>query len=230
MTLRAFDRDIQLVSFDLDDTLVDTLASVPPRVRAALTAMQPRLPRVLPDEAIDEIADFVAQGDPDLRPTRLLGALELAHDDPVAVELIESYAANDHLIDATAGAAGVMKRLSERVTVVVITNGAERIQSGKLRRNGLNEFVSALVCSEEVGVRKPDAGIFMHACGLTGITPDAAVHVGDSLATDVLGSANAGFASVLVRTTVPWPVMHFPPEPDATIDQLDELLTVLGAN
>ena len=32
---------------------------------------------------------------------------------------------------------------------------------------------------------KPDAGIFRKACEMAGVSPEEAVHVGDSLSTDV---------------------------------------------
>jgi putative hydrolase of the HAD superfamily len=208
--LHAFGRELRLVSFDLDDTLVDTLASVPPRVRATLLAMNHRFARPLPEAEIDEVARVVVVGDPDGRPARLLTALQLAQDDPVALELIEAYAANDHFIEAAEGAERVLAALSERTSVVVITNGVTRIQAGKVRRNGLDRYLTALVCSEDIGMRKPDAGAFLHACTLTDIPPEAAVHIGDSVATDVLGARNAGFASILLRTQVPWPTMEHP--------------------
>jgi HAD superfamily hydrolase (TIGR01549 family) len=228
LTLRAFGRDIRLVSFDLDDTLVDTFASVPPRVRATLQAMNHRFAKTLSEDEIDEVARLVIEGDPDGRPSRLLSALDLAQDDPVALELIEAYAANDDFIGPMDGAIHVLDTLAGHVTIVVITNGITRIQAGKLARNDLDRFVKELVCSEDVNIRKPDTGIFLHACALAGVSPDAAVHVGDSISNDVMGAKNTGFASVLLRTDVPWPAMEFPPEPNATIERLIDLLQLLG--
>ena len=57
-----------------------------------------------------------------------------------------------------------------------------------------------LVGGEEVLAgrkEKPDPGIFLKACELAGCTPAEAIHVGDSLTTDVQGGINAG-----VRATV----------------------------
>jgi putative hydrolase of the HAD superfamily len=48
------------------------------------------------------------------------------------------------------------------------------------------------VFSDDVGVRKPDPAIFMHACGALGVEPAAVLFVGDNLVTDVQGAANVG--------------------------------------
>jgi putative hydrolase of the HAD superfamily len=61
---------------------------------------------------------------------------------------------------------------------------------------GLADRLDVLVFSEEVGVRKPDPGIFLHACHRLGIEPFATMFVGDRLETDVQGAANVGMTTV----------------------------------
>jgi putative hydrolase of the HAD superfamily len=64
---------------------------------------------------------------------------------------------------------------------------------------GLLEHVEAVVSSGEVGVAKPDAGIFERALEMAGAEPDEAVHVGDSLDNDVAGARAVGLRAILVR-------------------------------
>src|SRR5436309_854942 len=61
---------------------------------------------------------------------------------------------------------------------------------------GLADLLDVIVFSEEVGVSKPDAEIFLHALTELGIEPEQAVYVGDLLATDVRGAAHVGMTTV----------------------------------
>ncbi|HZQ81794.1 MAG TPA: HAD family hydrolase [Gaiellaceae bacterium] len=61
---------------------------------------------------------------------------------------------------------------------------------------GLAERFDTMVFSEELGVRKPAAEIFLHACRELGVEPIATVYVGDNLETDVQGAANVGMTTV----------------------------------
>lgn len=63
---------------------------------------------------------------------------------------------------------------------------------------GLLEHVDAVVTSAEVGVAKPGGAIFEHALRIVEAAPAEAVHVGDSLDTDVAGARAAGIRPVLV--------------------------------
>ncbi len=61
---------------------------------------------------------------------------------------------------------------------------------------GLAELLDVLVYSEEVGCRKPEAEIFLHACRELAVEPTATMFVGDNLVTDVQGAADVGMTTV----------------------------------
>jgi putative hydrolase of the HAD superfamily len=61
---------------------------------------------------------------------------------------------------------------------------------------GLRELLDVIVFSEEVGFRKPQPEIFLHALGQLGVEPENAMFVGDRLDTDVQGAARVGMATV----------------------------------
>jgi len=63
---------------------------------------------------------------------------------------------------------------------------------------GLTPLVDFIVISAEVGVRKPDPGIFRMALDRAGVRPDEAIHVGDLLEEDVEGARRAGVRAVLI--------------------------------
>ena len=61
---------------------------------------------------------------------------------------------------------------------------------------GLTEQFDVIVFSEEVGFRKPQPEIFLHALAQLGVDPENAMFVGDRLDTDVQGAAQVGMATV----------------------------------
>jgi FMN phosphatase YigB (HAD superfamily) len=64
---------------------------------------------------------------------------------------------------------------------------------------GLAPLLHAVVTSAAVGAAKPAAAIFRHALALAAVAPEAALHVGDSLAEDVRGAQACGIPAVLLR-------------------------------
>lgn len=63
---------------------------------------------------------------------------------------------------------------------------------------GISERVDAVVPSTLVGSAKPEARIFHAALARLGVSPAAALHVGDDLSMDVTGACRAGLRAVLV--------------------------------
>ena len=81
---------------------------------------------------------------------------------------------------------------AKNVTAVIITNGHHKVQRDKLAACNaaalFPEPAKIIVGGEEVLAgrkEKPDASIFMKACAAAGCKPEEAIHVGDSLSTDI---------------------------------------------
>jgi putative hydrolase of the HAD superfamily len=82
--------------------------------------------------------------------------------------------------------------------LVVVSNWDYSL-SEVLMRVGFAELLDAVLTSAEAGARKPAPQIFEQALALAGVSPAAAIHVGDSLEEDVAGARLAGIEPVLVR-------------------------------
>jgi putative hydrolase of the HAD superfamily len=78
----------------------------------------------------------------------------------------------------------------------IVTNGEGAPQRAKLAAIGLTERFPVFVASAEVGMRKPDAEIFLHACERLGVAPEQTAHVGDRLDLDAQGAAGAGLRGI----------------------------------
>jgi len=90
---------------------------------------------------------------------------------------------------------------------------------------GLGPLVDLVVPSSRAGAAKPDPAIFRAALAGLGVSPLAAVHVGDGLIPDVEGARAAGLRAVLIDRSARRP--RIPPDV-STITALSELTAVLG--
>ena len=84
------------------------------------------------------------------------------------------------------------------LTLGVISNIGASLDA-HLDRLGVGHLLTARVTTLDVGASKPDARIFRRALDQAQAEPSEAVHVGDSVFTDVRGARNAGIAPVLIR-------------------------------
>ena len=78
----------------------------------------------------------------------------------------------------------------------VISNGSSARQRQKLASVGILDRFAVVVISEDIGVAKPHPGIFEAACEAVGASPSACVNVGDRLELDALGARDAGLTGV----------------------------------
>ncbi len=211
----------QAVLVDLDDTLFDHTETT----RAALEALgrtEASLRHVPGDELHAEHARILEE----IHHTRVLSGhatidearierfarlLEFAgspradRDEAarLAASYRQAYLDNERVVP---GAIELLSALRGRATVAVVTNNLHDEQVQKLRRLELTPLVGALITSEAVGVAKPEPEIFRRALDAVDTTADAAVMLGDSWASDVVGASRAGIAAVwLNRYRVPCP-------------------------
>jgi FMN phosphatase YigB (HAD superfamily) len=94
------------------------------------------------------------------------------------------------------GAAELLLAVRPHARIAIVTNNLLEEQQDKLRYCGLASCVDVLIASEDVGVSKPDRGIFDIALDRMGVAAQDAVMVGDSWANDIAGALNAGIRAV----------------------------------
>ena len=82
----------------------------------------------------------------------------------------------------------------------LITNFSDGpMQRDKIRGAGLEGQFDGVYISGEVGVWKPEPGIFEHAAKDLGVAPRDCVHIGNNVQSDVEGALAAGMRAVLVE-------------------------------
>ena len=85
-----------------------------------------------------------------------------------------------------------VRRITEQLPVVIVTNGITAIQKSRFARSPLREIVHSLVISQEAGVSKPRPELFLLALKPFGAAPHEALMIGDGVNSDIRGANNAG--------------------------------------
>ena len=125
-------------------------------------------------------------------------------DAPARVELLDHidelrYSRSFAVFD---GVPDVLHELRRRgLTLGVCSNwdwGLER----HLRANGIADLLAFVVCSAEVGRRKPHPTMFELVLGHAAVAPDRILFVGDNWAEDVGGATAAGMRTIHVATAM----------------------------
>jgi putative hydrolase of the HAD superfamily len=123
----------------------------------------------------------------------------------------------------------VLTALYRRVRLAVITNGFGDMQREKLQVMEVDSYFDLVLAAGELGIGKPDPGIFRFALDKLGVAPEQVWHVGDSLISDVAGAKAAGLTAVwLNRRGLKREDAQ--PEPDYEVASLSELLPLLDGD
>ena len=199
---------IQAVFFDIDDTLVDAAASTRAGAEVLFDRYRDRLDgsddqlmerwNTLLDQHFDRFlrgeTSFMGQ-----RRARIRDLFGLTPDQMPDPEVDAIYAAYGEFKE---GARRLFPDAIETLDTLgscrlgVISNGSSARQRQKLASVGILDRFRVVVVSEDIGIAKPQAGIFQAACRAVGVSPSVCVHVGDRLDADALGARDAGLTGV----------------------------------
>ena len=95
------------------------------------------------------------------------------------------------------GATKTVQELKRRGYILgMITNGESSLQNMKLDTAGLRSFFDVCVVSGDIGIHKPNPGIFREALRRAGVRPEEAVYIGDHPRNDIDGALGAGMKAI----------------------------------
>ena len=226
---------IELVTFDLDDTLWDT---APVIVRAEtvvgewLAANAPKL-GVIEAVHFQALRERILGAQPQLKhrisALRRRVLFHALHDagypqadaHTLADHAFEVFLEARHALEVFAQVEPTLSALARDYALGVVTNG-----NADVRRIGLGHHFKFVLCAEDIGIAKPDARLFHEALSRGGVAAHAAVHVGDHPGDDIAGAQQAGLRAVWFNPGgKSW---DGDKRPDAEIGCLSELAQVLN--
>jgi putative hydrolase of the HAD superfamily len=230
-------KNIKAIIFDVDETLFDRVLAQ----KAVLELIVRQLPQVFGGyEPQRVLAAFLesdqlytdmfntgaaSEGSRDKRSRLFLQLLGI--DEKYTASITKMYVRDYPTVKAHVdGAIPVVKELSRKFKLGVVSNSFTDVQYRKLEAMGLRDLFSCIVLSEEFGIRKPDPRIFQQAVALLHMQSQECLYVGDSYANDVIGAKNAGMqACWLNRAAVKMPDETI--KPDFVITKFEELTGLL---
>ncbi len=244
---------VRAVVFDLFDTLVDLRFEDLPRHELDgrwLPASTAELHAVVSERAPMELGAFVdtmTSLDKELHAPRYREGREVSTDERFAA-LVAQLGIDDPELPGvlTSVHMGILRgavcvpehhrdlleELSRSVRIGLCSNFSHSETAiGILEQAGFDAHLDAVVVSDAVGWRKPRGEIFEQVLHELDVTPDEALHVGDSLRADVGGAHALGIRTAWITRRIADPEEalreHEGPAPDHSIRDLTEVSALL---
>jgi putative hydrolase of the HAD superfamily len=201
---------IKAILFDIDDTLFDRIKSQ----HLVLDKIVTKLPHVFYSLENGRIMEAFLESDristldweagrhvDDVREYRsniFLKELGLSTDH--AGIITDIYVQEYPFINAPVeGAVELVEKASLRFKTGVISNSMPDVQYQKIKTLGLQSYFSCVVLATEIGLKKPDARIFIHAAKQLQLQPDECMYIGDNYENDIAGGKGAGMKTCWFR-------------------------------
>ncbi|MCP1124441.1 HAD family hydrolase [Bacillus sp. 3103sda1] len=141
-------------------------------------------------------------------------------------QLLEDYISNfQHHCIPFSNMEHVLQELKNSgILLGMITNGFTEFQLLNIRALGIDKYMDIILVSEQEGLKKPQAEIFLRALESLGVSPEESVYVGDHPENDVVGARNVGMHAIW-KKDVFWGNQF---TDEHVIDDLKELLSIVN--
>jgi len=93
----------------------------------------------------------------------------------------------------------IVRYLASKYPLTIISNGFREVQYYKFEHSGLADCLTYTIISDEIGINKPQPGIFQIALDKNGVRADEAIMIGDSYSSDIQGAKAAGIDQIWIR-------------------------------
>lgn len=213
----------QLVMFDLDGTLLDSV----PDLAAAVNRMLVQLGRA--PASLAQVRTWVGNGAMILVRRALAGSMDYAAVSPEqaqpALELfLQAYADEGSHSCLYPNVQQTLQQLQRKgVAMAVITNKPSQFLPELFERFGLSDYFNWVVGGDSLPQQKPDPAGLLWVMDKAGVEPGQSLFVGDSK-NDIQAARAAGVACVAMS----YGYNHGQPvaehDPDLVIDDLQQLL------
>ncbi|WP_028304856.1 phosphoglycolate phosphatase [Oceanospirillum maris] len=217
---------IQLLAFDLDGTLIDSV----PDLADAVDQMLIELDR--PRAGQDKVRNWVGQGAIVLVKRALADGLKIDQIDETSELFMRAYATFLTAYDANKGAktrcyAGIFELLNAakkaQIPMALITNKPYRFVPEILQSLKLDHYFNLVLGGDSLAEKKPSPLPLLYAAEQLQVDPKNCVMIGDSI-TDISAGQQAGFKTVAVRYGYDHGVPVDQCGADVVVDSLAELV------
>ncbi len=230
---------LDVVLFDIDDTLYSTTAFARDARHNAVVAMIREGLQIAEDEGVRELTEVVAEftSNYDEHLDRLLdrlGPSTWGGRNPavlIAAGVVAYHQTKERQLRPLDDAVVLLRTLHHAgVRVGVLSAGLQVKQAEKLVRLGVLPYLdpTAVFFSTQMGVSKPNPKIYAKACEALEVSPPRALYVGDRPETDVAPARAVGMKTVHYRGAHGrYSDRPSVPPADHEVDLLTELIPIL---
>jgi HAD superfamily hydrolase (TIGR01549 family) len=134
-----------------------------------------------------------------------LNKLGISHDDLMLEWLHENFR-NYYKTSFYPCVEDILRDLSSKYKVAMISNTMSDQPKLLLREANMDQYFDLLICSRDLGVRKPNPEVFKIVLEQIKVKPSETVHVGDSVEADMYGARDSGITGIWIKTQdqPPW--------------------------
>ncbi len=134
-----------------------------------------------------------------------LGKLGIIHDDE-ALEWLHDNFKFHYKTSFYPCVETLLRELSTKYKLAMISNTMSDQPRLLLEESKMDQYFDLMVCSRDLGVRKPNPEIFKIVLERIDAKPSETVHVGDSVEADMYGARDAGITGIWIKTPdqPPW--------------------------
>jgi phosphoglycolate phosphatase len=215
-----------MILIDVDGTLVDSV----PDLAYCVDAMMEQLGRPSCGEA--QVRNWVGNGVERLVRRALSGTLDgeppeadFARAYPLFLDLYSRNTSKRYCLYP-----GVREGLdmlkAAGYPLGCVTNKAAQFTEPLLRDLGVHDDFAIVISGDTLPRKKPDPEPLLHAAGFFGVAPQSSLMIGDSIS-DVRAARAAGFKIVCVSYGYNHGVDIRDARPDAVVDSLSDVMTLL---
>ncbi len=216
---------LKALFLDMDETLCDTRGANDKAQQLMGLAIEAKFDGVDGQRAASEYVAGIYREWSSEQRERYMPIIETQGEGAFRLQLIRDLFAGQHVdsvtdVDAQAlqdrfdadridafefypGIAEFLTQARKLFTLVVITNGPEFSQIPKVKAVKLADYVDHIIIGGQEPEQKPSPSIFEKALRLAGCAAHEVLHVGDSLAADIVGAYNSGITSVWIQHQQP---------------------------
>jgi putative hydrolase of the HAD superfamily len=100
----------------------------------------------------------------------------------------------------------LLPELAMKYKIALLSNTMSDQPKLLLKKAGLDKYFDLMICSRDLGLRKPNPEIFRYVLEQIDAEPSTTVHVGDSVESDMIGAQNVGITGIWIKTPdqQPW--------------------------
>lgn len=214
-------KDKQVLIFDLDGTLIDSVPDLANSVNFALQINQ------LPTHDENTIRLFVGNGAYKLCERACPVGSDGELIDKVYGDFLRSYAQYPCVKTTLyAGVAEYLPRLAERYRLAMATNKPVQFLPAILAKFAWGEMFDVVLGGDSLPDKKPNPAQLLHICTKLGVTTTQAVMIGDSK-NDILAGQNAGMTTLALSYGYNYGEPIENSKPDATFADFESLAMAL---